>query len=382
MPKTCKILILGKTGVGKSALLNYLAGEKLAESGLAHKSGGITRGINRYHFKISGYNCAVSDSEGLETGAGDYEQWKNIIEYELEKSKSSLSIYDWYHVVIFCISAGGGRVEPCEIKCIKRLVEEGYGVVVAFTKADQSSENDTKKLMADIGGELFTLPRGSLKFIDVCSVEKKMNSFGMSQLSEAIISQWRMTLTNRLPEHIFGWTSAYLDAKKQEIKNWLWNQKMGTFGREPECVARDVNSKIKSVAESVAKTLEAMYREAEDAINEVAGLFNNMLPGMSAKIRLLLNSLSIKNTDSSSASSSEFGDIGTAVAGILAAPIILAAIPIMIPVAFFAVLFDKGNKEKRKICGAIDEKFNELRTLLETQRVEFKEKLRKTQKGV
>ena len=264
MPKPCKILILGKTGVGKSALLNYLAGKELAESGISHKSGGITRGINIYPFKINGCECLVSDSEGLETGVNDFADWDNIIKDELKKSNSSLNICDWYHVVIFCISAGGSRVESCEIDYIKRLVNDGYGVIVAFTKADQSSEEDTKKLREDIESELSSLPRGSVKFIDVCSVNKKMASFGKNELSKAVISQWQRTLTNRLPAHIFGWTYAYLDEKETEIKNWVWNQKMGTFGREAEYVARDVNRKLKTVTESVAKALEAKYREAKE----------------------------------------------------------------------------------------------------------------------
>lgn len=76
--------------------------------------------------------------------------------------------------------------------------------------------------------------KSHIKYIDVCSVDKKMNRFGKDELSEAIINQWRRTLTNRLPEHIFGWTYDCLDEKKQSIKSWVWNQKMGTFGRETE----------------------------------------------------------------------------------------------------------------------------------------------------
>ena len=62
----CNILLLGQTGVGKSSLLNYIAGKELAEAGISSHIGGITRGINKYSVDINGQMCEVSDSEGLE----------------------------------------------------------------------------------------------------------------------------------------------------------------------------------------------------------------------------------------------------------------------------------------------------------------------------
>lgn len=411
MPKPCKILILGKTGVGKSALLNYMAGETLAESGIAHMAGGITKGIDRYSFKINGYECSVSDSEGLETGDNDYERWDKIIKDELKKTNSSMSIYEWYHVVIFCISAGSGRVEPCEINIIKQLIDANYGVIIAFTKADQSSEEDTQKLRNTIENDLLALHQQSciqftscndvvanyivvnclhnadikekrdfkshIKYIDVCSVDKKMNRFGKDELSEAIINQWRRTLTNRLPEHIFGWTYDYLDEKKQSIKSWVWNQKMGTFGRETENVARDVNEMIKNAVESVSKTLQAKYKEAMESINILTGIFSNMLPEVSSRISEILKPFIIKEKDSSQ----ELGTVGTAVATALGVGFCFV-FPIIIPAAFVAAIFDKGKKDKRKLCEAVDEKFVEFANLIKKQQMEFKNNLNKAYGGI
>ena len=74
----CNILLLGQTGVGKSSLLNYLAGETLAESGVSSGIGGITRGINKYNVIINGQKCQVSDSEGLELNRE--KAWRKLVD--------------------------------------------------------------------------------------------------------------------------------------------------------------------------------------------------------------------------------------------------------------------------------------------------------------
>ena len=55
----CNILLLGQTGVGKSSLLNYIAGKELAEAGISSHIGGITRGINKYSVDINGRNGII-----------------------------------------------------------------------------------------------------------------------------------------------------------------------------------------------------------------------------------------------------------------------------------------------------------------------------------
>ena len=48
----CNILILGKTGVGKSSLLNYICGKQLAEAGAGKPKTG--KGIYEYSATING----------------------------------------------------------------------------------------------------------------------------------------------------------------------------------------------------------------------------------------------------------------------------------------------------------------------------------------
>ena len=136
----CNILLMGYTGVGKSTLLNYLAGETLAEAGISSSAGGMTRGINKYPITLSGQPCVVSDSEGLEAKNERY--WNDLMSKELLDDDCEKDISDWYHIVVYCIGANGGRVQDIEIDMMHRLDEAGYGVVVALTKSDLASDEE------------------------------------------------------------------------------------------------------------------------------------------------------------------------------------------------------------------------------------------------
>ena len=72
---------MGLTGVGKSSLINYLAGETVADAGITSGTGGLTRGIHKYPININGQHCMVSDTEGLESSHSKF--WQNLMEKEL-----------------------------------------------------------------------------------------------------------------------------------------------------------------------------------------------------------------------------------------------------------------------------------------------------------
>ena len=74
-------VIIGQTGVGKSSLINYLYGEKIAETGVGKPV--TTNGFHEYDFELNGLPVCLFDSWGLEVGKD--EQWMDDLNKEFQK---------------------------------------------------------------------------------------------------------------------------------------------------------------------------------------------------------------------------------------------------------------------------------------------------------
>lgn len=68
--KKIRILIIGKTGTGKSTLINGLVGQEVAEVFMGLSTTGVSTDVIPYHRRIEGVEVQVYDSPGLEDGSG------------------------------------------------------------------------------------------------------------------------------------------------------------------------------------------------------------------------------------------------------------------------------------------------------------------------
>ena len=130
------LLVLGKTGVGKSSLLNYLFGEAVAPTGAGRPVTG--QGLFRCRpFAYRNLNITVYDSWGLEPDKA--EQWERLIQQELD-SRDDQAIADWFHAIVYCIDAKRSRLEDFERTCvIDRIIDAGNKVNFALTRAGLAS---------------------------------------------------------------------------------------------------------------------------------------------------------------------------------------------------------------------------------------------------
>ena len=138
------VLILGKSGVGKSSLLNYLWGDNVAKVGAGKPQTG--EGVYPYDpIKFKNIDIAIYDSYGLE--ANKASRWHKIIEDEVKKHDCNIDPLDWFHSVIYCVDAKRARIEEFEIEeILKPLANKGNRICFALTKCDVASENEIKSL--------------------------------------------------------------------------------------------------------------------------------------------------------------------------------------------------------------------------------------------
>lgn len=121
------IIVAGKTGVGKSSLINYIFGEEVAEIGNGTP---VTQEIEEYVMKKE--NITLFDTKGIE--AADYKNTLSNIKKFLEEKHNSVDENNHIHIAWLCISEAGGRIEEADKELLKILIDTGIPAIGVFTK--------------------------------------------------------------------------------------------------------------------------------------------------------------------------------------------------------------------------------------------------------
>lgn len=139
--KTLNIIVAGKTGVGKSTLINAVFRDKLAETGMGKPVTDHMRKISK-----KGVPLTIYDTRGFELGKEVQKQVKQEVVDTISKGLATQDINKAIHCIWYCINTASNRVEPEEIEWLKDLSRDNQitqvPIIVVLTQSFSKKNAD------------------------------------------------------------------------------------------------------------------------------------------------------------------------------------------------------------------------------------------------
>lgn len=149
--KAVNIMLLGKSGVGKSTLINNVFSEHLADTGIGKPITQQIKKITKENFPL-----AIYDTPGIELGGENaLNSLMEQVKKEIKNGVDSGDVERAIHCIWYCVSTASHRFEQAEIDFLKKFLEttDECNVPVIIILTQSFAKNDAKALKAEIEKE-------------------------------------------------------------------------------------------------------------------------------------------------------------------------------------------------------------------------------------
>lgn len=212
------ILVAGKTGSGKSTLINAVFREKLAETGVGQP---ITQHVER--ITKEGVPLTLYDTKGLELSAHAQhevlESLSSLIKAQKEKGQNEA-----IDIVYYCINSTMARIEPFEIELIEAMAEH-VPVILVLTQAIGAGESQFEAYLEELNLPVVSIIPLLAKTYLIRG-EQRIPAFGLQQLIDTTLE----VVPSEVHKAFINAQQIDLDIKVDHARRWANKYIASAFG--------------------------------------------------------------------------------------------------------------------------------------------------------
>ena len=138
------ILVCGKTGIGKTSLIQAVTGRETVPDSAVGAGAPVTRGFTAYETDAAIY----IDAEGMEPGKQTVEEYRKFLASEMVDRLAAGRADDVVTNVWYCIDGSGARVTPADRELVTSF---GDKVVLVVTKSEIMRKSQFEAMGQEVG---------------------------------------------------------------------------------------------------------------------------------------------------------------------------------------------------------------------------------------
>lgn len=183
---TLNIIVAGKTGVGKSTLINAVFKDELAETGMGRPVTNHMRKITKKDIPL-----AIYDTRGFELGKDVQEDVKKEVFDTINKGLATKDINKAIHCIWYCINTASNRIELEEIQWLRELSRENQvtqvPIIVVLTQSiSKKNAEKMRQMILDENLDIIQVIPVLAKDFEIEDVGV-VKSFGLERLIEVMV---------------------------------------------------------------------------------------------------------------------------------------------------------------------------------------------------